>query len=381
MTHGKHVRKNVLIAFPISRIARTDKLAGIFHYLSGSDRWQIRVSDVDTLNLDGIDGMIITGHPSSTAMRQLEEARIPTVTIAIPCRCRTGILRVETNGIAIARTVCAEFVSRQHYASLVLVSGKHPASCFDATRNEMRRFAREHSLSFAEFSERIDPIVNLPRPIAAFALNDILAHDTVLAGLAANIRIPDDLSVIGFGNESVFCESIRPSISSVDLDFKKQGFTAAQLLDSLMSGKAARRKSVVAIGPKSVIHRESTPERKAGSNLAKRALAFIDQKATDGITVQDVVAEMRVSRRLLELRFHESAGISILTAILNRRLDATKSALKSSDDPISIVCEQCGWKSENYPKRLFKRRFGMTMNTFRKQNTPPRTSPILTGQE
>lgn len=369
MTNEKHRRRNVLIAFPISRIARTDKLAGIFSYLSGSDRWQIRMSDVNALDLDGIDGMIITGIPSDAAMRQLESTRIPTVTIAIPCRRRARILRVETDGTAIARTVCGEFMSRQRYASLVLVSGKRPVSGFADVRTEMRLFARQHRMSFAELSCRIGPLADLPRPVAAFALNDGLAHDTILAGLAAGMRIPEDLSVIGFGNESVFCESVRPSISSVDQDFSEQGFAAAQLLDSLMSGKGTRLQGVIAIGPKSVIHRESTPERKTGGNLVKRALDFINRKATDGITVRDVVAEMRVSRRLLELRFRESAGISILAAILNRRLDATMSALKSSDDPISIVCERCGWKSENYPKRLFKRRFGMSMSAFRRQSS------------
>lgn len=369
MTHEKHRRRNVLIAFPISRIARTDKLAGIFRYLSGSDRWQIRMSDVNALDLDGIDGMIITGNPSDAAMRQLESTRIPTVTIAIPCRRRARILRVETDGAAIVRAVCAEFFSRQRYSSLVLVSGKRPFPGSSDVRTEMRRFAREHRISFAELSGRTGHLADLPRPVAAFALNDGLAHDTILAGLAADMRIPEDLSVIGFGNESVFCESVRPSISSVDQDFSEQGFAAARLLDSLMSGKGARQQGVIAIGPKSVIHRESTPERNAGGNLVKRALDFIGRKAADGITVRDVVAETHVSRRLLELRFRESVGTSILATILNRRLDATKSALKSSDDPISIVCERCGWKSENYPKRLFKRRFGMSMSAFRRQSS------------
>lgn len=357
--------RNVLIAFPLSRIARTDKLAGIFRYLSGSSRWRIRLSDVDALDLKGIDGLIITGHPSSKALRQLERTTIPTVAIAVRCRRRAGLLQVETDGAAIARTVCNDLCSRQQYASLVLVSENDTSSFCQSCRDTMRRLAREHHQRFASLAGDLAPLADLPRPVAAFALNDNLAHDTVLAGIAGGLSIPDELSVVGFGNESVFCDSVSPSLSSVDQDFEQQGFLAAKLLDALMSGRDERSQRIFQVGSKSIIHRDSTPERKTGDNLVKRALMFIEQKAKDGIGVRDVVAEMRVSRRLLDLRFSESAGETILSAILRQRLADTKKELLASDDPIAAVCERCGWKSENHPKKLFARHFGVSMREFR----------------
>lgn len=365
MKAAKLRKRNVLIAFPLSRIARTDKLAGIFRYLSGSSRWQIKMSDVDNLNLEGIDGIIITGHPPARVLRQLEKATIPTVTIAVPCRQRTGLLQVETNGAAIARSVCNDLLSRQQYASLVLVSGNDTSSFSLSCRDTMRRLAREHHLRFADLPGDPAPLADLPRPVAAFALSDNLAHDAVQTGRAEGLAIPDDLSVVGFANESVFCESVRPSISSVDLDFEQQGFLAAKLLDALMSGRSGRLQRIFQIGPKSIVHRDSTPERKTGDNLVKRAIKFIEQKAKDGIGVRDVVAEMRVSRRLLDLRFSESAGETILSAIVRQRLADTKKELLSSDASIADVCERCGWKSENHPKKLFVRHFGVSMREFR----------------
>lgn len=366
--------RNVLIAFPLSRIARTDKLAGIFRYLSGSSRWRIKMSDVDDLNLEGIDGIIITGHPPAGILRQLEKATIPTVTIAVPCRRQISLLQIETDGAAIAQSVCNDLLSRQQYASLVLVSKSDTTpfsrSCLDA----MRRFAQDHHLFFASLSGNLATLADLPRPVAAFALNDNLAHDAIRAGQAEGLTIPDELSVIGFGNEGVFCESVRPTISSVDQDFEQQGFRAAELLDALMSGRSGQLQRIFQVGLKSIVHRDSTPERKTGDNLVKRALKFIEQKAKDGIGVRDVVAEMRVSRRLLDLRFSESAGETILSAIVRQRLADTKRELLSSDDPIAEVCERCGWKSENHPKKLFARHFGVSMREFRNSRKPAHAS-------
>ena len=86
------------------------------------------------------------------------------------------------------------------------------------------------------------------------------------------------------------------------------------------------------------------------------------------ISVGDVIAYLGVSRRLVELRFREVRKESILDTIRNIRLDLTKAELLSSTDSIARICEKCGWQSENAPKKLFRRRFGMTMREWRTQN-------------
>ena len=63
---------------------------------------------------------------------------------------------------------------------------------------------------------------------AAICYNDLVAIGTCNALLDAGVRIPQDVSVIGFDN----CEGqfYRPTITSVDMQFVLAGRRASQLL-------------------------------------------------------------------------------------------------------------------------------------------------------
>ena len=80
-------------------------------------------------------------------------------------------------------------------------------------------------------------------------------------------------------------------------------------------------------------------------------------------------AHVRVSRRLLDLRFRQVTGKSVQEAIRERRLEAVKSLLESSNLPIAQVAELCGYNDANYLKNQFKKAFGMSMRDYRTKNS------------
>ena len=61
--------------------------------------------------------------------------------------------------------------------------------------------------------------------------------------------------------------------------------------------------------------------------------------------------------------------MSILEAIVRQRLKDTADELIRSKDLIAAVCERCGWRSENYPKRIFKQQFKMSMAEYRTRHS------------
>lgn len=361
--------RNVLIAAPISRVARMDKMSGIFRYLSSSTAdWSIRISDIDKLDLSDIDGMIVTGRPSAAIIRKIEKSNLPTVTIAIPCKARRNLVRLESDAEAIANAVCEEFLACWHYKSLVFATGKLRTAFAGRCEPALRSCARTRGLDFTHITTNLAAIAKLPRPTAVFALNDTIAWDIIRESQSRGIKIPNDLSVIGFCNDRVLCENTKPSISSADIDFEQQGFKAAKTLDALMTKPGTIQEGIIFNGLRTIVHRGSTPKKRTGDWLVRHARDFIRKNAVKGITVQDVVREMRVSRRLLELRFRESSNRSIRETIIDRRMEATKNELLASDDPITTVCERCGWRSVNHPKQAFKRQFGQSMSVFRKRH-------------
>jgi LacI family transcriptional regulator len=74
------------------------------------------------------------------------------------------------------------------------------------------------------------------RPTAVFAANDVSAIQTINVGRSLGLRVPDDLSVIGFDNvpESALTD---PPLTTIDQSIQEMGFRAVKLLIDLINGK------------------------------------------------------------------------------------------------------------------------------------------------
>ncbi|QFU89121.1 HTH-type transcriptional regulator DegA [Amycolatopsis sp. YIM 10] len=74
------------------------------------------------------------------------------------------------------------------------------------------------------------------RPTAIFAANDLSAIATVEAARALGLRVPEDLSVVGFDNipESVLCV---PPLTTVEQPIREMGRRAIELLIPLINGQ------------------------------------------------------------------------------------------------------------------------------------------------
>ena len=122
------------------------------------------------------------------------------------------------------------------------------------------------------------------------------------------------------------------------------------MVADMLAGKMVPSRVVCGL-KQSVIRKSAMGERYAES-IVNRAMSLINAKATSGLTVSDVCTSLRMSRRLLDIRFREVKGQSPREAIINRRLDALRKLLKTSDDSIAAICRKCGFGSENHPKKL-----------------------------
>ena len=136
-----------------------------------------------------------------------------------------------------------------------------------------------------------------------------------------------------------------------------------------MRGRGSRPTATVVIhGGNEIVRRASTPAETTSGPLVQKALAFIERNVRSGIGVRDVQEHLRVSRSLLDLRFREVRGESVLSCITSARLAELKRLLRKSDEPVASITRRLGWTSPNYPKNLFKKHFGMTMREWRMQN-------------
>ena len=78
-----------------------------------------------------------------------------------------------------------------------------------------------------------------PRPDGIFCNNDPIAMGAMEAILEANLRIPEDISIIGAGNVR-YASALRVPLSSIDQDTRTLGARAAELALSLVQAKGVR---------------------------------------------------------------------------------------------------------------------------------------------
>jgi LacI family transcriptional regulator len=111
-----------------------------------------------------------------------------------------------------------------------------------------------------------------PMPDAVFCYNDPAAIGAMNAILAAGLRIPEDIAVIGSGNIR-YAESLRVPLSSVDVPRNSLGEQVGELALKLTSPQKELRNKRIIIQPNLII-RESTrktPPPQASPTKPKKA--------------------------------------------------------------------------------------------------------------
>jgi DNA-binding LacI/PurR family transcriptional regulator len=92
------------------------------------------------------------------------------------------------------------------------------------------------------------------QPTAVFCDDDIIAGGLYLAARERGLRIPGDLSVVGF-DDMDFARVLDPALTTVALDAELLGATAFELLEEHMAGGRPRRPIVL---PAELVVRGST---------------------------------------------------------------------------------------------------------------------------
>jgi DNA-binding LacI/PurR family transcriptional regulator len=91
-------------------------------------------------------------------------------------------------------------------------------------------------------------------PTAVFCDDDVIAAGLYLAARDRGIRIPEDLSVVGF-DDMDFARVLTPPLTTVALDAELLGATSFELLEARLSGKRSRKRIVL---PAELLVRGST---------------------------------------------------------------------------------------------------------------------------
>ncbi len=379
----------VMVALPLASAAGRKKLNGIHRFLSEGYDWDMElVRDEGTFTADAIanasrlhfDGMLVGFVERREFKRLHARMGIPTVFIDYLdmelARKFPLCMFINDSAKAIAQSAVRHLLACPGIRSIGFVPARtqlrwsqdRQAAFMSALRSSRKRLSvfdgpgdsREALLKW---------LLKLEKPAAVLAAFDDRARDLLEVCRANAIAVPDQMSVLGIGNDEPVCEMAVPPLTSIAVDFEQEGYCAAQELQAMMLCRRAPAIRERQCGVKDVVFRASTTASKTPAALVQRAIEFIDRHALTGISTADVVSHLRVSRSLADLRFREVTGNSILETILEQRLKEVKRLLRETDLRISEIAIRCGYRDANYLKNLFKSRCGVSMRTYRNSNS------------
>jgi DNA-binding LacI/PurR family transcriptional regulator len=81
------------------------------------------------------------------------------------------------------------------------------------------------------------------RPDAIFAVNDLVALDVLQAARQCNLRVPDDIALVGFDNLN-FAAHVHPPLTTVAQSLTDIGLRAGNLLISRIEGQTGPAKHI-----------------------------------------------------------------------------------------------------------------------------------------
>ena len=209
----------------------------------------------------------------------------------------------------------------------------------------------------------------LPKPCGLFVAYDQRARRVLEICRAEGISVPEQIQVIGVDNESWICESIRPTLSSIEPDFEGAGYRAAGALLEMMDG-AGGAAATLTFGVRRVVQRMSTIDAHGSAGRAVRARDYIRTHAGEPFSVPMLAKRLGCSLRTLQLSYRTVFGTTVARDIAESRLDKARELLEGTDTPVGEIGELVGLDSQPHFARMFKARTGMSMAAWRRNAKP-----------
>jgi LacI family transcriptional regulator len=385
------MRKKVALLVESSRAYGRGVLAGIAAYARAHRNWSIyfherNLSETIPKWLQSWEGDgIIARVENVQIINYLSQHPVPTVDV----RCLhklPDVPMVETNDVMVTRLAFEHLLERgfqrfgycgfeganysrrrKNFLMQMVADAGLTLTTLDSPNPHIIDTSRIEASGLLHQEELVDWLINVDKPIGIIACNDIRALQLLNAARECKIDVPDEVAVVGIDNDTIMCNLADPPLSSVEHDTRRIGFEASVLLDKMMRGYMPTEPRIL-IDPLRVVTRQSSDVLAIRDSEVAAAMKFIRERACDGISVDDVVATVPVSRSTLERRFIKGVGRSIKAEINKVRIRRIKELLINTDYKLGAIANKVGFAHAEYMSVLFRESVGVTPGQYRKEH-------------
>lgn len=361
-------------------------LRGIRRYMSEHQNWSVILetglrapSWLPTWNGDGI----ISRSWGQEMVDMIAAKGLPTVEVR-HSRAKHRLPFVGVDNQVLGKMVAKHFLERgfRHFASFALESESFVEERLESFRNELAAhglrcdsyqqpdYDPNRRPSPADQTRLTDWLIRLPKPCGFLALTDRFGFVLLDACRKAGVGVPEEIAVVGVGDDESLCEMSSPPLSSVHFAAAKIGYEAAALLDRLMDGEEPPRDRIL-IPPMGITTRKSSDIVAVEDQPVAKALRFIRERAADGICVEDVSATAGISRRTLERKMRQTIGRSPQEELVRVKLALACQLLGETHLTLEEVSFRAGFSHVQYMAELFRKNFNTTPGQYRKTMQAP----------
>lgn len=378
------MKKNPKILVVIDKQSDNDwaALEGIANY-NKLDHWLIRNVELhqDLLKIIQTwepDGIIYTARA-----KDIHSVKLPKVSL-FHFTPQKGLCLVEIHQEKTGK-MAAEFLLNKGFRNLVFITGSmlpratrryegfreaiqacDLQTCFFENQCEHGMFPTEE---LQENTDRMGQwLSRQPRPLAVFTVNDAHALHVLEACRQHNLKVPEDVAVLGADNNRRQCAIAHPSLSSIQLPYEQLGFEAARLLDAQLLKKTIKHHHV-ALDPIEIVERHSTEILGIKDDAVVKALHYIREHRSEPIRIADVAKHSGISRSLLQRRFQNTLQRTPLEEIHRQKIELAADLLRNTLFNMDEIAEKCGLSDHAQFTKLFRRKTGLTPSAYRKKRT------------
>ena len=382
----KQRKHHVLLIVETSRAFGRGLLQGISRYMLEHDDWIVHVEDrgicetiPSWLSAWKGDG-IISRTPSFSIARMIRNKRVPTVELL-------------GNGIQIQPEIGSDedsvaALAVNHFAQMGFSDYAFFAignAWWSLLRQEaFVRIVKEHGgtvhmfphagvgkrVFYPVWSAQFDTAMLkwlrcLPKPVAIWAVSDILAIRLLEGCRRLDLSVPEEVAILGKTNDTLLCNALTPPLSSIDLNAFRIGYLAAERLTAKMHGKKTESAPVL-VPPTGVVPRQSTDAVAFTDRQIAMAVRLIRTDVTSGLSVEQIAESVDISRRTLQRRFQTLLGHSVEKEIMKARINRAKRLLSETDFSLAAIAIKTGFATADYFVQAFKRETGLTPGQYRR---------------
>lgn len=215
-------------------------------------------------------------------------------------------------------------------------------------------------------AEVMEFLLSLPVPCGLFVADDSLGAVVLRSADALGLRVPEDLAVIGFGDDPAYCFATLPALSTIVYPAREAGRQAAELLWRQMNGEPfPPGRTVLPVTDYAI--RESTDTLAIPDPEIRALVRHIRLRAPgEALLVSELAERSGLSLTTIKARFGKFLGRGPKQEIQRVRLSHLSHLLRNTALPLTEIAKRMKFGSAHELSRFFLAATGCRPGEYRR---------------